>query len=255
MSFIVAIPARYQSQRLPEKMLALIQGKAMLAHVIEQAKKSDAEKVMVATDDVRIQEMVEATDTAVYLTSTEHTSGTSRLAECVTLAQINDDTVVVNVQGDEPLIAPENINQVANLLLSNEHVCMASLYESHRVDSAFFDPNVVKVVVDDNHCALYFSRAPIPWDRQHFPDAWRQSNLSYKKHIGIYAYRAGFLKRFVRESVSVLSQTESLEQLTVLAMGETIQMAEAIVTGAIGVDTSEDLDKVSARLSQLSEPT
>jgi 3-deoxy-manno-octulosonate cytidylyltransferase (CMP-KDO synthetase) len=247
MSFTVIIPARYQSSRLPGKPLADIAGKPMVQWVYEQAKQSGAERVVVATDDVRIQEVVLAFGGEVCMTSANHESGTERLAEVVKLLEIPDDHIVVNVQGDEPLIPPEIIGQVAGNLAASS-APMATLAVEIDDPQEIFNPNVVKVVSDKQGYALYFSRAAIPWDRDNF--AQNQDKLSapiitpLRRHIGIYAYRAGFINTYIHWQPSVLEKIESLEQLRVLWYGEKIHVDVAKVTPPVGVDTQHDLDNV-----------
>jgi len=184
------------------------------------------------------------------MTRDDHQSGTSRLAEAVTLCGLADDQVVVNVQGDEPLIAPENINQVAALLATPDAHCqMASLYERMPASTKIFDPHLVKVVVDRDDRAMMFSRAPIPWEANVFPD--ENTTVSFLKHVGLYAYRVNFLKDFVTWPTATIAQVECLEQLTPLWRGEAIQMAEAVKAGSVGVDTASDLNEVTKQMAEV----
>lgn len=245
MSFIVVIPSRYHSTRLPGKPLVDIGGKPMIQHVFEQASRSAAEKVLVATDDSRIEQACEQFGAPVVMTSSEHLSGTDRLAEVVDKLGLPADAVVVNVQGDEPLIPPQVINQVAQNLLENTDCAAATLSHAITKCSEFKDPAAVKVVSDCKNRALYFSRGPIPWPRnleltaEDLPDGF-----SPQRHIGIYAYRVGLLRRFIEWSEAPLEKLESLEQLRILHQGEKIHVQESLVTVPAGVDTPEDLDLV-----------
>lgn len=242
MAFIVVIPARYASTRLPGKALLDIAGKPMIEHVVEQASKSQAKRVIVATDDVRIQQALAPANCKVCITRDDHESGSDRLAEVVTTLAFEDNDVVVNVQGDEPMIPPQLINQVAQALEENSNAVMSTA--AHKIDNAseIENPNVVKVIFDQQGKALYFSRSAIPHDRDtHGRAAWR--------HIGIYAYRAGFLKRYQQLEPSALEESEKLEQLRVLDNGETIVVQRIDYDSGIGVDTQEDLDRVRALLT------
>lgn len=245
-AFTVVIPARYASTRLPGKPLQDIAGKPMVQHVWEQAKKSAAERVVVATDDARIVEACQAFGAEVVLTRVDHNSGTDRLAEVATHLGLAADAIVVNVQGDEPLIPPLIIDQVAANLARNPQAAIATLAEPIEVVQALFNPNVVKVITDQNGLALTFSRAPLPWAR----DAFAQdrdtlpSGIPYRRHIGIYAYRAGFLHDFVSWGPCWLEEGESLEQLRALWHGVRIHVADALEAPPTGVDTAEDLERV-----------
>lgn len=245
MSFTVVIPARYGSSRLPGKPLADIAGKPMIQHVVERAEASGAAEVIVATDDMRIKEGVDKFGGRVMMTSSEHSSGTERLAEVIEQLALAENEVVVNVQGDEPFIPPEIIRQVADNLANQRQAPMATLAVPITDAEDIFNPNTVKVVTDAAGYALYFSRAAIPWDREHF-SADRATDVvteHYHRHIGIYAYRAGFVRRYVEWLPSPIEQLESLEQLRVLWHGERIHVAEAILAPATGIDTEEDLQR------------
>ena len=252
MSFVTIIPARMQSTRLPNKPLADIAGTPMVVRVVEQALQSDANMVVVACDDMAIQDAVTLAGYACMLTRNDHPSGTDRLAEAVDRLQLPDDAIVVNVQGDEPLIDPALINAVAAHLASDASLAMATA--SHKIDSAedFFNPNVVKVVCNAQQQAMYFSRAPIPWDRDSFADDnddedWvLPAELDAQRHIGLYAYRAGFLRAYSKLSASRLEDIEKLEQLRVLWHGYKIGVYRAAQAPAAGVDTPEDLERVRA---------
>jgi 3-deoxy-manno-octulosonate cytidylyltransferase (CMP-KDO synthetase) len=242
-SFTVVIPARLASTRLPNKPLANIHGKPMVVRVAERAARSHASEVVVATDHASVLDVCAAHTVRALMTSTQHSTGTDRLAEVVSLLGLSDDAIVVNVQGDEPLIAPEMIDAVANLLHEKSSCAIATA--SHAITSAqeFFNPNVVKVVCDHDGIAHYFSRAPIPYARDHF--AKDQSALPpqfvAQRHIGIYAYRARFLKRFASLSIAPTESFEALEQLRAMYHGEKIAVLPWQGALAPGVDTPEDL--------------
>ncbi|MFQ2755143.1 3-deoxy-manno-octulosonate cytidylyltransferase [Aeromonas caviae] len=252
MSFVVVIPARYASTRLPGKPLADIHGKPMVQHVVEKALQSGADRVIVATDDERVQQALSpfaaAAGFEVCMTSPDHQSGTERLAEVCRHYGFAADTIIVNVQGDEPLIPPIIIRQVADNLAAAS-APMATLSVPIRDAEEAFNPNAVKVVTDKDGYALYFSRASIPWDRDAFARSREQIGDHYQRHIGIYAYRAGFIQRYVDWAPSVLEQVEALEQLRVLWYGEKIHVAQALQAPPVGVDTQADLDKVRALLA------
>ena len=250
MSFIVVIPARFASTRLPGKPLLDIAGKPMIQHVWERACQSAAEKVYIATDHADIEAAARAFGAEVVMTNASHESGTDRLQEVVSRLGLADSQILVNVQGDEPLIPPEVINQVA-ALMADEKQQMATLYEHIQQAAQVFDPNVVKLVADEQGRALYFSRAPIPWYRDGFQQNRQQlpEGINYKRHIGIYAYRAALLNRFVRWPVAALESVEKLEQLRAMANGITIQVAEACAAIPAGVDTQADLDYVRSLLT------
>lgn len=251
MSFYVVIPARYASTRLPAKPLKEIAGKPMIQHVYERACESDAAQVIIATDDVRIEEAAKAFGARVCMTSAAHNSGTDRLQEVVTQLGLKETDIVVNVQGDEPLIPPAVINQVAANLAANNYASVATLSEPIHCLEDFRNPNIVKVVADTVGKALYFSRAPIPWPRDHFAKAdvnTLPDNFPAQRHIGIYAYRVALLNRFITWPQAQLEQIESLEQLRVLANGEAIHIADACAAVPGGVDTEADLLRVKAIL-------
>jgi len=254
MSFIVVIPARYQSTRLPAKPLANILGKTMVERVAEQALKSGAKQVIVATDDQRIVDVLTDLDNIdVCLTSTEHESGTDRLAEVCQIFKFDDSEIIVNVQGDEPLIPPAVIEQVANNLFANQQASVATLSAPIIDQDDAFNINAVKVVTDKNKMAMYFSRATTPWDRDNFTIENQQAknvDLQHlQRHIGIYAYRVNFLKQYAELSVSPLEMIEKLEQLRVLWHGYKIHVDKACQVPAAGVDTAQDLQRVIDVLS------
>jgi 3-deoxy-manno-octulosonate cytidylyltransferase (CMP-KDO synthetase) len=254
MSFIVVIPARYHSARLPGKVLADINGKPMIQWVIEKAKKSGASQVIVATDNDEVAQVVSQLGVDVCKTRADHQSGTERLAEVTELQQFDNDQVIVNVQGDEPFIAAENIAQVAMNLANqqgktDQQARMATLAVPINDVTEALNPNVVKVVIDQNGYAIYFSRSTIPYDRHRFLNQKDIKDIGefYLRHIGIYAYRAGFIKDYVKWPASQLEQIESLEQLRVLWQGENIHVAVANSRLPVeGVDTYEDLEKARA---------
>ena len=250
MSFVVVIPARFASTRLPGKPLLDIAGLPMIQHVWQRAKESDASKVLIATDDERIAEAAQKFGADVAMTRADHPSGTDRLQEVALQQGWSDDVAVVNVQGDEPLIPPSVINQVADVLLSHSRADMASLCEAILDEQQFRDPNAVKVVCNESSEALYFSRAPIAWPRDGLPAQRNGANLWGFRHIGIYAYRAGFLHRYVSWEPCELEQTEKLEQLRALYKGAVIRMQEACMPIPAGVDTQHDLDVVRRFLAQ-----
>jgi 3-deoxy-manno-octulosonate cytidylyltransferase (CMP-KDO synthetase) len=251
MKFYVVIPARYASTRLPAKPLKMIAGKTMIQHVYERASQSDAVKVIIATDDARIEAVAKEFGANVCMTKTTHNSGTDRLQEVAQQFNLQADDIVVNVQGDEPLIPPQVINQVANNLAENTFCSMATLSEPIHSLIDFRNPNIVKVVKDNRGKALYFSRAPIAWPRDHFakPDLTElPSGFVPQRHIGIYAYRVSLLNEFVTWPQADLEKIESLEQLRVLANGHAIHIEEACMAVPGGVDTEEDLNRVRGLL-------
>ncbi|MEN5016094.1 3-deoxy-manno-octulosonate cytidylyltransferase [Erwinia sp. Eh17-17] len=243
MSFVAIIPARFASTRLPGKPLVDIHGKPMVVHVMERALESGADRVIVATDHQDVARAVEAAGGEVCMTRPDHQSGTERLAEVIEHYQFPDETVIVNVQGDEPMIPPVIIRQVAENL-ARSSAGMATL--AVPIDSAeeAFNPNAVKVVRDANGYALYFSRATIPWDRERFAVSRDAIGDHFLRHIGIYGYRAGFIRRYVQWEASPLEQIELLEQLRVLWYGEKIHVDVAKAIPSVGVDTPEDLLRV-----------
>lgn len=245
--FIALIPARLSSSRLPRKALADIAGKPMVVRVAEQAAKSRAARVVVATDHEEIAEACRAHHIEVVLTADSHESGTTRLAEAAQILALPAETIVVNVQGDEPLIDPELINQTAQAL-ANSKAPMATA--AHPIDDfdEFLNPNVVKVILNQAGQAIYFSRAPIAYPRDTMRAGLRElpQEAQPLRHIGIYAYRAGFLQDYVQMSVSPLENIESLEQLRVLWHGYPIAVDITTQIPAAGVDTQEDLERVRA---------
>ena len=252
MAFRVVIPARYASTRLPGKPLLEIGGKPMLQHVCERAAESGAATVVVATDDPRIGEAAQGFGVEVCMTGAHHQSGTERLAETAATRGWGSDEVVVNLQGDEPLMAPSLIRQVAEDLAVHPGADVATLATPIHSAAELFDPHVVKVVSDREGYALLFSRAPVPWDRDAFsvtteelPDDGAHPHF---RHLGLYAYRAGFLEAYAALEPSPLERMESLEQLRVLWHGRRIHVATAVELPGPGVDTAEDLARVRQAL-------
>ena len=240
--FNIVIPARYGSTRLPGKALLPILDKPMLAWVWERAMAVGAERVIVATDDMRIAEAMTARGADVVMTREDHASGTDRLAEVAGQLEWSDEAIIVNLQGDEPLMPVANIERVAALLQANPNADMATLMEPLDREDAN-EASVVKVVASEGGRALYFSRAPIPAHRQGGPAA------PMYRHVGLYAYRAGFLRQFVRWPPSAMEQSESLEQLRALANDALIQIELAPEPVPPGVDTETDLAAIRRLLA------
>ena len=249
-AFQVVIPARYASARLPGKPLADIGGKPMVVRVLEQARRSGAASVWVATDHETVLNAVTAAGGDALMTRSDHPSGTDRLAEVVDALGWAADDIVVNVQGDEPLIDPALIAAVAQALADDPEAAIATA--AHPIGDAaeFFNPNVVKVVCDARGHALYFSRAPMPWARDAFALARETipAGLPAQRHIGIYAYRVAFLRRHASLSVSPLEQWEALEQLRAIEHGIRIRAVETLYD-SFGVDTPDDLEQVRRLLT------
>ncbi len=250
MSFTIVIPARYASSRLPGKPLLDLAGKTMLQRVWERAGASSAQRVVIATDDERINAAAQEFGAEVMLTRPDHPSGTDRIAEVVQRLELGDDAIVVNVQGDEPLIPAEVIEQVAANLAAHPEASIATLSESIDDPGTLQDPNAVKVVADRRGMALYFSRASIPWPRDHDWSTGEMPPGSWFRHIGLYAYRVAFLHRYTGWSAAPLERCESLEQLRALYEGERIHVEEACVPVPGGVDTADDLAALRQRLGQ-----
>ncbi|MCA6219062.1 3-deoxy-manno-octulosonate cytidylyltransferase [Photorhabdus antumapuensis] len=249
--FTVIIPARFASIRLPGKPLADIHGKPMIVRVMERAKRSGAERVIVATDNHDVVDAVVAAGGEACLTNENHHSGTERLAEVINKYQFSDDEIIVNVQGDEPLIPEEIIKQVAENLAGCKAGMATLAVQIHDAEEAF-NPNAVKVVMDKQGYALYFSRATIPWERDRFIQSRETIGDNFLRHIGIYAYRAGFIRRYVQWEPSPLEQIEMLEQLRVLWYGEKIHVGIALKAPGVGVDTPEDLAAVRKVFAEIS---
>ncbi len=250
MDFVVAIPARHAATRLPGKPLRLLAGEPLIVHVARRALAAGAREVWVAADDARIVDALSDSGVRVAMTSTQHASGSDRLAECAGIAGWNDDTIVVNLQGDEPFAPAEGIRAVAELLQAS--AAQMSTLAAPIIDAqTLFDPNVVKLVRTANGDALYFSRAPMPWPRDAFAsdrntlpagDAWL-------RHIGIYGYRAGFLKQFAGLPQGRLERIESLEQLRALEAGFRISVGITPAPFPAGIDTPEDLARAERYLA------
>jgi len=245
MSYHIVIPARLESQRLPEKPLALIGHRPLIEHVWRRAKASRAESVVIATDSDRVRTVAEGFGARVVMTSSSHTSGSDRIAECAELLGWGDDVFIVNLQGDEPLMPAACLDQVARLLRDDDAADVASLFWHLQEWSEAKDPNVVKVVTGRDNQALYFSRSAIPFPRDPAAvSAHRHDAGAWKRHIGLYAYRAGALRAFSAMAPSPLEAMEKLEQLRFLESGHRIAMAEACEFIPAGVDTPADLERV-----------
>lgn len=249
--FVVAIPARYGSSRLPGKPLREIGGRPLIAHVYDRARESGAAEVIIATDDERIGAAARAFGARVVMTSAAHPSGTDRLAEVARTLGWEAQRIVVNLQGDEPLVAPELVRGLAADLAAHGDAAIATLATPIASAAALFDPHVVKVVTDRAGYALYFSRAPIPWDRDAFAASPAQlpAHSAHLRHIGLYAYRAGFLERYSRLEPCAAERAESLEQLRALYHGARIHVDVIAEAPGHGVDTEEDLARVAALLA------
>jgi 3-deoxy-manno-octulosonate cytidylyltransferase (CMP-KDO synthetase) len=243
MDFSVIIPARYASSRLPAKLLKDVHGKPLIQLTYENAINSGASRVIIATDDKRIEAVANDFGAFTCMTGEHHTSGTSRIAQALEALDIDDDEIIVNVQGDEPMLNPSVIDQVAHNLATSP-MKMATLCEQITHKAQYLDPNCVKVVFNKVGKALYFSRAAIPFFREA-----KDFNLKLCfKHVGIYAYRAGFIKQYLTMNSSLYEHVEKLEQLTVLNEGFDIHVALACANIGHGVDTQRDLDKVRKKL-------
>lgn len=248
MSFIALLPARAASTRLPGKPLADIAGKPMIVRVAEQAARSRASRVVIATDDATIAEAVRAHGFDALITSPDHPTGTDRLSEAAARLGLADDAIVVNVQGDEPLIDPALIDAVAALLISRPDAAIATCACPIASADRLFDPNTVKAVCAADGRAMYFSRAPVPWARDALAGGERvlAPGLPAWHHIGLYAYRAGFLRVFPTLPQGRLERYEMLEQLRALEHGHAIVVHHTDAAPAPGVDTPEDLERVRA---------
>jgi 3-deoxy-manno-octulosonate cytidylyltransferase (CMP-KDO synthetase) len=244
--FKVVIPARYGSTRLPGKPLLNIAGKPMIAHVCARASEAEADEIIVATDDQRIFQAVSDLGFNVVMTRADHQSGTERIAEVARICGWAGDEIIVNLQGDEPLIPSAYILEVAEALASQQHAGIATLAAKISEPEEIFNPNAVKVVLNHAGYALYFSRAPIPWERDAFNGANKTptGKLPYLRHIGMYAYTVDFLNRYCLWEPSLLESVESLEQLRILWHGEAVFVQTVDKTPAAGVDTQADLLRV-----------
>lgn len=254
MDFRIVIPARYASVRLPGKPLRVIGDKPMIQHVYARAIESGAAEVVIATDDTRIADAARGFGAMVCPTRPDHASGTDRIAEVVSVLAWPEDSIVVNLQGDEPLMPPALLRQVAEALDGHVAAQVATLCAPIHSSAEVFDPHCVKVVRDARGFALYFSRAPIPWHRDAFAESTESLPAGdgvHFRHIGLYAYRAGYLAEFTRAAPCALERSESLEQLRVMWYGGKIYVDVAIESPAHGVDTEADLQRAEAQLSVL----
>lgn len=251
--FNVVIPARFGATRLPGKPLLTIAGRTLIERVLQRARASAAAEVVIATDDPRIAAVASALGADLAMTRADHASGSERIAEVVAARGWPEGTIVVNVQGDEPCLPAGLIDQVAGALAADPKADMATLATPITDAAELFDPNCVKLVTGADGAALYFSRAPIPWQRGAFgpgqPPAVLPQDTPFLRHLGLYAYRAGFLGRYVRWPASPLELAESLEQLRVLWHGGRIAVALATARPGPGVDTAEDLARAAAWLA------
>jgi len=250
--FRVVIPARYGSARLPGKVLLPVAGRPLLHWVCERARASGAAAIVVATDDGRVAEAAAAAGVTALMTAAGHASGTDRIAEVAARMGWADADIIVNLQGDEPLMPPSLLDQVAALLADHADADIATLAAPVAALAEFLDPNVVKVVLDDAGRALYFSRAPIPWDRDGAPrgPGSQASFAGSLRHIGLYAYRAGAVRRMAQLAPGALELREKLEQLRALAAGMRIQVGLTAEHPGIDVNTAEDLERLRARLTR-----
>jgi len=245
MEFRIIIPARYDSTRLPGKVLADIHGKPMLQHVYERAMESGADSVVIATDSAKVSKVAQSFGAKVCMTSSEHRSGAERIAEAALALDYAPDEIIVNVQADQPFILPQGIRQVAEDLEKYDNVKISSICERITRGEDLFNPAVVKVVLNWRNYAVYFSRAPIPWDITQFktPDKAEPSDQHYK-HIGLYAYRVSFLQEYIQWPLSPLEQMESLEQLRILWNGSRMHIVISKDRFPPEVNTPEDLEKI-----------
>mgnify|MGYP003666860478 CR=1 FL=1 len=246
--FVVVIPARYASTRLPGKPLRLINGKTMLEHVWQRGKESGAQDVVIATDDERIAQAAEAFGATVCMTGTQHRSGTERIAEVADVLDWDEQMIVVNLQGDEPAMSPQLINECASLLAAG-NADLSTLASPLASQEDFENPNVVKVVCDNDGMAMYFSRATIPFPRSE--EQGRKARDAALHHHGIYAYRCGVLRQLVSAEASLLELAEQLEQLRALSLGMRIRVGRPSVRPGRGVDTEADLELAAAELRAL----
>ncbi len=250
--FAVVIPARYASTRLPGKPLRMLAGRPLVAHVCDRARESGASDIVIATDDERIMAVAADIGAEACMTATHHPSGSDRLAEVIEKKGWPDGRIIVNLQGDEPLMPAQLIRQVAEDLASHADAEMATLAARIHTAAELFDPHVVKVVSDRHGYALYFSRAAIPWDRDAFAVTTEQlpESVAHFRHIGLYAYRAGFIRRYVAWPAATIEEMESLEQLRALWFGAHIHVAEATAVPGHGVDTEDDLRRADKILAE-----
>ncbi len=250
MTYSVVIPARYGSSRFPGKPLALLAGRPMVLHCVDRARESQADRILVATDDRRIESCCRDAGVEVMLTETGHPSGTDRLAEVATRLGLDEQAIVVNMQGDEPLLPGSHLDKVAGRLASETQASMATLVCAIERREDLHNPNVVKAVLDARGFALAFTRAPVPWQRDVRGSGHEALNGPYWRHLGIYAYRAGFLVRFPRLQQPEWEHIEQLEQLRALWHGAAIACLQVPHEASPGVDTPEQLAVVEALLEQ-----
>lgn len=248
MSFRVVIPARMASSRLPGKVMLDLAGRPLLAHVVERARGSGASEVWIATDSPEVMQLAARLGVPAQLTAAEHPSGSDRIRELADAQGWPDDAVIVNLQGDEPMLPSVLVDEVAGRLQSDPAAAWATLASPIERASEYFDPNAVKVVLDQAGYALYFSRAPIPWDRAHSPLRDLPSGMPALRHIGLYAYRAGALRSYCAAAPSALERTECLEQLRALTLGMRIAVSVTDTRPPLGVDTPEDLERLRQML-------
>ena len=243
-NFVVCIPARFNSTRLPGKPLIKLKGKALILWAIEAANKLGAQQVVVATDDERIKSLVKSHGYEAVMTRDDHQSGTDRIAECAQIMGWSDSMWVLNYQGDEPNVPAANVRKVIELVEKNPQASIGTLYQVIDNTNDLFNPNLVKLVTDNQQRAMYFSRAPIPWAQKEFQVEKRMpQGVEYKHHIGLYMYKVAFLKRFAQTPASSLEQVESLEQLRALQTGEVIVAAAAVESMPHGIDTQADVER------------
>jgi len=247
--FSIIIPARYQSTRLPGKVLANIDGKPMVQHVYERAKAAGAQRIIIAVDDPRVMEACEKFGADVCMTSLTHQTGTERIAEVVAEKGFDEDEIIVGLQGDEPFLPSSLISLLADNLAAHDQVKMATLAAPLKNAEELFNPNVVKVQLNYRHYAMTFTRAPLPWDRDQFAKMTSHETLkladAYYRHIGLYAYRAGFLDTYVTLPTNNYETLESLEQLRVLYQGYKIHVGVTNILVPPGIDTPEDLARAN----------
>ncbi|MCF6300303.1 MAG: 3-deoxy-manno-octulosonate cytidylyltransferase [Proteobacteria bacterium] len=241
--FVVCIPARYASMRLPGKPLIKLSGKELILWAIESASKLGAREVVVATDDTRIFEFVEKQGYEAVMTSHTHKTGTDRLAECARIKKWSADTMVLNYQGDEPNIPKENVLKVIEALRQDSLASIATMFQPIENIASLMDENIVKVVTNKHNRALYFSRAPIPWKQHYFSNSPESlpTGIEFKQHVGLYVYTVGFLEKFSQLKPCQTETAESLEQLRALYAGETIVVVKAEVVMPHGIDTPDDI--------------
>jgi|TARA_B110000459_G_scaffold203978_1_gene263101 3-deoxy-manno-octulosonate cytidylyltransferase (CMP-KDO synthetase) len=244
MDFKVIIPARAESKRLPGKVLLDINGKPMLQYVYDVAVASGARDVVIATDNEEIAETAKNFGAEVCMTDTDHVTGTERISEAVSILGYDDEDIIVNVQGDEPLLPPSAIAAVASDLDMHDSAKVSTICTQIKDEEELFNPNVVKVVCNHRGFAMYFSRAPIPWERESFALEPKKMLTPHYRHIGLYAYRAGYLAQYIKITSTAVEQAESLEQLRMLMHGHRIHLVVTDDTIHPSVDTSEDFQKV-----------